>query len=250
MSVGGLLCRQGLQTHLQLCGLWRSVAFTVQIVRVESQHSLQHLVVFLVHQFAVSTLSVPRVERVVANHRKSFIRNSGLVLDDVVKVLVVAPGKHHIVHANTRLVDAELGLVDLVVVILVVLEGFRAEDDTVVKGTAHWECVSHDIPLAVGTEEEQQLSKIVDQTDELHPARLAIFAKSLCSLQQMCELRFLCVGVTFIDESVQFLESLPDRHLCTSLVVEILSSLEVEGCGLQSVLLGVEGLHTVLHDFN
>jgi hypothetical protein len=50
----------------------RFVVFTVEVVRVECLDGGKNLVVFLVHEMPVSTLSVPGIEAVIANHSKCF----------------------------------------------------------------------------------------------------------------------------------------------------------------------------------
>ena len=199
----------------------------------------------VIHQLVVRPGVVPGVKRVVTDHSQRLGRQDGLLLADVVEVLIVAPGEHDVVQATARRVDTVLGAVDLVVVVRVILEGLGAVDDTVVESQSDGEGITHDIPLAAGTEEVQQLAQVVDETGQLHPARLAIAADGLCGLQEVLDLRKTGVRVRLVDEGVELLHGFPDGHLGAGLGVEVVAGLEVVGHGLLGVLLLVEVLDPV-----
>lgn len=172
---------------LKVLNLGDIIRLAVQIVRVERPNSLQHLVVLLIHHPSIRVLLMPGVERVVADHSQTLIRDSRLVLHDVVEVLVVAPGQHDVVHTAAGHVDAVLSAVDLVVVVGVALEGVGV-DDALVEGATDGECVADDVPLALGIVEEEKLAQVVDQTDELEPAGLAVAANGFCGLEKVVDL--------------------------------------------------------------
>lgn len=200
----------------------------------------------LVHQLVISSFAVPGVERVVSDHGQALVWNGGLVLNDVVEILIMTPREHDVVKSTSRGVDTSLGAVDRVLKILVVLEGLCSKDDPVIEGAANRERITDNVPLSLSAVEEEKLAKVMNETNELHPARLAIFAKSFSSLKQMRHLRLLSVWVALVDKGVELLHGIPDTHIGTGLVVEFVSSLEVKGNSLESVLLGVEFLYAIL----
>lgn len=232
-------------TYLEFRNSGDIVTLTIEVVWVEGLDSLQHLVVLLIHELMVSTSAVPWVEGVVTDDGESLLGQRRLVLDDVVQILIVTPREHHVVKTTARAVDSELGAVDLVVVIGILLEGLGTVDDSVVESKADGEGVADNVPLALSIEEEEQLSQIMDQTGQLHPSGLAIASDSLCRLEQVVNLRERGVGVRLVDQGVQPLHSFPDAHLRASLGVELVASLEVVGDSLLGVLLLVEVLHAV-----
>ena len=118
----------------------------------------------------------------ITDHGESLGRQSGLTFDDMVKVLIVAPGEHDVVHPTARSVDAVLGAVDLVAIIWVVLEGTR-QDDTVIECTSDGKSIADDIPLSLGAIKEKKLAQVVDQAGKLHPSWLAISPNSLSRLK-------------------------------------------------------------------
>ena len=72
----------------------------------------------------------------------------------MVEVFVVSPGEHYVVQPNTRRVDAELCVVNIVIVVLVVLKRISSKDDSLVECAANREGVPDDVPLPIGSEEE------------------------------------------------------------------------------------------------
>lgn len=135
--------------RLQLLHTRHVVTLAVQIIWIEGLHRLKHVPVLLAHEVLVSALTVPWVEGVIPDHGQCFGGKTGLVLDDMVKVLVMAPAEHHIVEAATGGVDPMLGAVHGVMDVRVCCKGL-GEDDALIKGTAHGEGVADYIPLALG----------------------------------------------------------------------------------------------------
>jgi ATP:corrinoid adenosyltransferase len=121
--------------HLQLLSFRNIITLAIQIIRIESADSLEHLLVVLIHEIHVRATRVPRIKRVVADHGEGLVRKSRLLLDDVVEILVVTPGKHHFIETAAGAVNAVFGAVDLVTVVRVVLEGVGV-NDLLVEGTA------------------------------------------------------------------------------------------------------------------
>ncbi len=61
----------------------------------------------------------------------------------------------------------------------------------------------------------------------------------------MLDLGQACIGIGFIDQSVELFHSFPDGHLVPLLESEVVSHFQVIGDGLLGVLLFVEGLDPV-----
>lgn len=146
---------------LEILNLGSLIALAVQIIRVESLDSLQHLRVLLGHHPLVAAGAVPWVERMVSNHSESLVGEGALLLADVVKVLIVSPREHDVVHTAAWSVDSVLGAVDWVLGVWVVLKGTWV-DDGVIEAAADGEGVADDIPLTTGVVEEEQLPEVVD----------------------------------------------------------------------------------------
>lgn len=248
--VGEVLGNELHVVRLELIGIRDAVALGVQVIGVEGVNSLEHLPVLVAHEVLVSALSVPGVEGVVADHGKSLVGEGGLVLDDVVKVLIVAPREHDIIKAAVGRVNSELGVEIRVGSIRVSFSKGLGVDDLVGESTSNRECVANNVPLTLSLElgeEEHQLAKIVDETSELHPSRLAITTNSLSRLEKMLNLGEGGVRVGLVNESVELLHSLPDGHLSagTSSIVEAVASSKVVSNSLLVVLLTVEVLDAV-----
>lgn len=124
--------------------------------------------------------------------------------------------------------------------VLIVPERVLSENNPIIEGTSNRESVTDDIPLTLCTKEEQQFSQVVDQTNELHPPWLAVLANCLSRLEEMGHLGFLSVRITLVDESVELFHRLPNGHVGTSLVVEVVPGFQIVSHGLEGVLLGVE----------
>lgn len=97
----------------------------------------------------------------------------------------------------------------------------------------------------MGVEEEEEFAKVVDETRELHPSRLAVSADGLGGLEEVLDLAELGVWVRLVDEGVELLHGLPDGHLGSGLGVEIVAGLEVVGDCVLGVLFLVEVLYSV-----
>jgi hypothetical protein len=229
---------------LEILNLWNIITLAVKVVWVERPNSLKHTVVLFVHHPPVCILLVPGVERVVSDHSQPFVRDGRLILHDVVEVLVVTPAQHNVIKSAARQVDAMLCTVDFVVEVGVVLECIRV-DDTLVKGTAHRECVADHVPLTLCVVEEEKLAQVVDETDELHPARLAVPADGFGGLEEVIDLGEGCIRVGLVNECVELLHGLPDSHLGASLAMEVVAGAQIVGYGLLLVLLAVEVLDAV-----
>lgn len=239
------LFKLGRTAHLQLLRVRELITLAVQVVRVECLDRFQHLVVMLIHELTIGSLSVPGVERVVADHCQAFFRDCRLILHDVIKIFIVAPADHDILQSTTRRVNSIFGAIHLVVIVLIVFERLVAENDPVIKGATDREGVANNVPLSFSPEEEQQLSKIVNQPHKLHPSGLSFVANRLGRLQQVRHLRLRGIGITFVDEGVQLFHCFPDCHMGTSLVLEIVACFQVVCHSLESVLLGIEILHLI-----
>jgi hypothetical protein len=178
---------------------------------------------------------------VVTDHRQRLIRESALLLAEVVQVLVVAPGEHDVVKTAAFTVDAVLGAVHWGFGVWIVDKGARV-DDAILKRTADCEGVAYDIPLAFGTVEEEELAKIVDQAGQPEPLWLIIATDGLSGLQQVLDLGEGGIWIGLVDEIVELLHRFPGRHLSTCLELEIVPSFGVVRHGLLLVLLAVEVL--------
>lgn len=188
--------------RLELLDVWPLITLAVKVVWIELLHSLEHLVVLFVHELPVSTLLMPWVKAVVPNHSKSLIGEGGLIFDDVVQVLIMAPRDHDVVKTAARCVDAFFGAVDGIVDVRVRSKRLVAVDDSVIEGTANGESVAHDIPLTFGIKEEQKFAEIVDKARQLHPSWTPITTHGFCGLKQMLDLTKVGVGVRLINEGV------------------------------------------------
>lgn len=161
---------------------------------------------------------------------------SRLVLADLVHVLIVTPAEQDVVQTAVRLIDTVLGVQLGVVIVGVRLEGVGV-DNLVGKLAADNEGVTDNVPLTVGTEETEKLAKIVNQTSDLHPFRLAVSSNSLSGLKKVLNLSNRGVRVGLVDEIVEELHCFPDGHASTDSVAEFLSDLYIVLVGLLQVLL-------------
>lgn len=234
---------------LQLLDAGDVIALAVQVVGIKRVDGLEHVPVLVAHELAVGALAVPGVEGVVADHGEGLLGQGGLVADDVVEVLVVAPAEHDVVEAASLGVDAELGAVHGVSRVRV--GGKRlGEDDALVKGAADGEGVADNVPLALRLEvfkEDHELAQVVDEAGDLHPARLAVAADGLGRLQEVLNLGERRVRVRLVDERVELLHGFPDGHFGPDAGrrVEAVARGEVVGYRLLLVLLLVKVLDAV-----
>ena len=162
----------------------------------------------------------------------------------MVQVLVVAPAQHNVVHTAAGAVDAVFSAINRIGRVRVAGKSVRV-DDGAVEGAADGEGVAHDVPLALGVEEEEQLAEIVDQARELEPAGLAVATDGLGRLEEVLDLGEGGVRVGFVDEGVELLQGLPDGHFGAGSVFEVVARLKVVGYRLLLVLLTVEVLDAV-----
>ena len=105
------------------------------------------------------------------------------------------PTQQNVVQATLRLVHTVLGRVHRVLRVSIVLECLRI-NDTLRKLAANDESISHDVPLTLRSEKEQQFSQIVDESGYLHPLRFAVSPNGFGGLQQMFDLRDGRLGKT------------------------------------------------------
>ena len=80
------------------------------------------------------------------------------------------------------------------------------------------------------------------QSSQLHPIGLSIPSHSFGGLQQVLDLGELGVGITLVDQGVELLDSFPDGHASSLLVVKLFTRLQVVIEGLFGVLFSVEFL--------
>jgi hypothetical protein len=96
--------------------------------------------------------------------------------------LIMSPTQHHVVQSTVRLVNTVLGRINGVLRVWVVLERVGVNDLTR-KPATHDESISNDVPLALGSKEEQKFSQIVYQPGNLHPFRFSVSPNGLGGLQ-------------------------------------------------------------------
>jgi len=230
--------------RLQVFDFRDVIALAVQVIWVERPDRRQHLLILRIHHPLVPASTVPRVERVVSDHCEGLIRESALLLADMVEIFIVAPAQHDIVQAAAGWINPVFGAVDLVPTVGIVGERARV-DDALIEPAADRESVAHYIPLAPGVVEEEELAQIVDQTRQLEPFGLAISADCLGGLQEMLDLAERRVRIGFIDQRIELLHRLPNCHARPRLGVEVIAGFEVVCDRLLRVLLTVEILDSV-----
>src|SRR5260370_14905159 len=151
----------------------------VEIVRVELVNPLEHFAVLLITEMVVRAVSMPGVERVIAEHVESFLWEA--VLHDLIDIAIVPEGHMHFIQTAVRLVDAEPGLILRVSEIGVCLEIFRRADGVGVRA-AGWESIAYDPPLRLAIE-AQDLAQSGHKTHRYHPARMPLPTDDLGRLQ-------------------------------------------------------------------
>jgi len=100
----------------------------------------------------------------------------------------MSPTQQNIVQSAVWLVHTVLGRVHGVLGVRVVLERVWI-NDLVRKLAPHDESVPNDVPLALGSKEEEKFSQVVHESGDLHPFRLPILSNGLRGLQQVLDLR-------------------------------------------------------------
>ena len=118
-----------------------------------------------------------------------------------------------LIQSATFLVNPRACLVARVLRVGIGLEEIL-EHDAVRIGAADGKGVAHHGPLRLAVE-AKHFAEIVNETGENEPARLAVLANLFGGLQQVFELRHVCVWIAVVHEVVQKLRSLPDTHLPT-----------------------------------
>jgi hypothetical protein len=96
---------QALVVWLEFARIYVLVVLTVQVIGVESEHGFEGLVamkasapkkakkrrrknkLFLLHEVAIGTLTIPWVKAVVTNHGKALFRKRALIFTNLVKIL-------------------------------------------------------------------------------------------------------------------------------------------------------------------
>src|SRR5258708_38705709 len=102
-----------------------------------------------------------------------------------------------ILQATIRLIDPVLRLVLGNFCIRIPSEVFR-EDYLIGPGAPNRECIAHDTPLRL-TIQTETLPKIVDESNQHHPARVTVLSDCLRGLQKMLDLREVSVRIAVID---------------------------------------------------
>lgn len=135
-----------------------------------------------------------------------------VVLEHLEHVLIVAPRHRQVLEPAALLVDASGRVVPRVVEVGVLLELVR-EDDLLGELAAHRERVAHDSPLRLAPQREH-LADVVQEAHEVHPVLIRVrCADALGRLEVVDRVGQRRVGVGVIDERVEELDRLPDRHL-------------------------------------
>ena len=86
-DVGEELRDEALIVRFDLLNVDGLVALAVEVVRVECTNCGERLRIALVREVSVRALTVPGVERMVADHGETLFRKRRLVLEDMVQVL-------------------------------------------------------------------------------------------------------------------------------------------------------------------
>src|SRR5437899_2038033 len=85
------------------------------------------------------------------------------------------------------------------------------ENDFVRPGAPDRKCIADHCPLWFA-EEAKDFAKIVDQSGENEPARVAVVPDLLGGLEQMFELRKIGIGIAVVNECVEEFHRFPDAH--------------------------------------
>src|SRR5580765_8845523 len=78
---------QILVTRTQLADVGFLVVLCVKIVRIESPHPLEHLLVLFIHEMAVLSLLMRRIEGVIAQHIKSLLGH--VIFGDLIDIFIM-----------------------------------------------------------------------------------------------------------------------------------------------------------------
>src|SRR5216117_1555688 len=128
----------------QLLGIRALVALGIEVVRIERSNPREHFLVPAVHEVLIFPFAVRRIEGVIANHVEGLRRQ--VIFDDVIKILVMAPGEMNVFQAAAFRVDARSSLVFRLATVGIVGEELM-KDDLVRIGATYWKRIAHHGPL-------------------------------------------------------------------------------------------------------
>lgn len=122
-----------------------------------------HFHVGVVAEMKIGFFEVPRVERVESDVVKTLLGNGTrrMVLQYAVQVIVVTPGKKHLVQSAIRLVNAVLRTIDRVFVIRICFEAVGKNDAAFIESASNGEVVAYDGPLGL-SKRVQDFTSVVD----------------------------------------------------------------------------------------
>lgn len=109
----------------------------------------------------------------------------------------MSPTQQNVIQSTVWPVYTILGRVHGVPGVWVVLERLWV-NDFVRELAPHDEGISNDVPLALGSKEEQKFSQVVNETGDLHPFRLSVSPNGFRGLQQMFDLRNSRLGKEYM----------------------------------------------------
>src|ERR1041385_8138005 len=116
-----------------------------------------------------------------------------------------------IFQAAVWLIDSKLRLVFGNIPVRILAEVF-GKDDLIGPCASHGESIAYDSPLRLSIQ-AKALPKVMDKSNQHHPAGMTVFADRLRGLQQMFDLSQVSIWVAVIDQSVQEFSCLPDTFL-------------------------------------
>ncbi len=116
-----------------------------------------------------------------------------------------------VIQAAIGFIDAEFGVVTLVVRIRVSSEVFGI-NDLIGMSATHRKSVADHGPLRL-VEKAKHLAHVVHQSYQYEPIRVSVGANGFGSLQQMLPLVEVSVGVGVVHKGIQKIECFPNRHL-------------------------------------
>src|SRR5579872_2592364 len=116
-----------------------------------------------------------------------------------------------IFQAAVWLIDSKLRLVFGNIPVGIPSEVFR-KDDLIGPGASHGEGVTYDTPLRLSIQ-AKAFAKVMDKSNQDHPAGMTVFADRLGGLQEMLDLRQVGIWIAVVDQSVQVFRCLPNTLL-------------------------------------
>ena len=144
----------------------------------------------------------------IADHVLRRLRH--IVLEQVVQVLVVAPGHVHLVQPAVSAVDAQFAVVAAVLAVRVGGKKLGV-DDAVRVPAADREGVAHHRPLRLA-KQAQHLAQVVHEAGQHKPVGVAVGADRLGGLQQVADLGQVDIRVRLVDQGIEVVQPLPGRH--------------------------------------